>query len=137
MRKSAYGSFRGKSARVENPLIVGEQILLLNPLSDYCEFAPKNALVFGPKYPADGLIPFADWNLTSAAFVSEPNLVVSFPREPGPLFATVKPCALSQTWSALTSSPIEPSFRSRLKLAFGLALSNALILGSAPPNATR
>src|SRR3989344_7615785 len=73
-----------------------------------------NARVFGPKYPTAGEMPFAAWNAASAARVRPPNIIVSFPGEPGPLSATIKPFAFKNCWSARASSPVEPTSRSRV-----------------------
>src|SRR3989338_8929972 len=72
-------------------------------------------------------------HLARAARVSPPNLVVSFPGEPAPLAETAKPWLLRYSCSAFTSSPVEPVCRSRLKLAFTLALATALALGAGLP----
>ena len=52
-----------------------------------------NALVFGPKYPADGVMLCLIWNLINACLVREPKYVVSYPSEPGsPGVLMKKPC---------------------------------------------
>ena len=56
------------------------------------------ARVFGPKVPSAGATAFASWNLMSAALVSGPKYVVSFPGEPGPEAATVKPRSFNAVW---------------------------------------
>src|SRR3989344_5735171 len=76
------------------------------------------ARVFGPKYPTDGVMPFASWNFASAARVKPPKVVVSFPGEPGPLSAMVKPFAFRNFWSARTSSPVPPTSTSRVNTVF-------------------
>src|SRR3989344_1796890 len=94
-----------------------------------------NARVFGPKYPTAGEMPFAAWNFATAARVSPPNIVVSFPGEPGPLAATWKPLALSHTCSAFTSFPVEADVRSRANVpgAGAEGPANANISGVAVP----
>ena len=69
------------------------------------------ARVSGPKYPLAGVMLFAFWNLMSAASVAGPNAVVSLPGEPGPVDETVKPWALRNCWSALTSGSVWWSVR--------------------------
>ena len=52
--------------------------------------------------------------MTSAAFVAGPKKFVSFPLEPTPATATVKPLVLRKTWRARTSSPVIPAERERV-----------------------
>ena len=56
-----------------------------NPAGIY--IALMAARVTGPKKPTAGVIPFAFWNLMSAARVRAPKRLVSFPGEPAPLAA--------------------------------------------------
>ena len=65
-------------------------------------------------------MPFAFWNLMSAARVAPPKLVVSLPLEPGPDAATIKPLAFSHTCRAFTSAPVEPTSRLRAKVALAI-----------------
>lgn len=51
--------------------------------------------------------------------MAEPNLVVSWPIEPGPNLAIIKPLALRYFCRAMTSAPIEPIERLRLKIYLG------------------
>src|SRR3989344_5419059 len=66
-------------------------------------------------------MPFAAWSFASAPRVRAPNRSVSLPGEPGPLSATVKPCALRYCWSARTSSPVTPVSRSRVNVPLDTA----------------
>ena len=68
-----------------------------------------------PKKPAAGEMPFAVWNFARAALVALPKVVVSLPGEPVPTEATAKPCVLRKDCRAFTSSPIEPTCKSRVK----------------------
>lgn len=63
--------------------------------------------VSGPKYPAGGSIPFAFWYAASAAWVCEPKYPVA-PAGMLKLFVSRKFC------SAVTSSPVFPTVRSRV-----------------------
>jgi len=65
-------------------------IQILAKIKIYTYF-PRNTLVIDPKYPATGVIPFAFWKRMIAARVKLPNVVVSFPREPGPDDAIINP----------------------------------------------
>lgn len=90
---------------------------------------------------------FAFWNLISAAFVARPNVVVSFPAEPGPLAATVKPCAFRYFCNARTSLPTEPTVKLRVKVVLTLdelalvpvkaACTFAIVALSAPNDSSR
>ena len=82
------------------------------------------ALVSGPKYPV-GLMPTLAWYLAKAALVAGPNLVISNPGDPAPVMATLNPLEFRNCCKALTSSPIEPRVRLRLKDALGEALRKA------------
>ena len=57
----------------------------------------------------------AAWNLERADLVAGPKYMVSFPLEPAPDTDTVYPWVLRYTWRALTSVPVEPRVRERLK----------------------
>ena len=60
-------------------------------------------MVVGPKFPSDGLMPFAFWNLARALMVEGPKYVVSCPVEPLPDAATVYPWELRNIWRYMMS----------------------------------
>ena len=74
-----------------------------------------SARVRGPKNPRAGEMPFAFWNLASAARVALPKSIVSLPFEPGPAVAIVKPCAFKNSCRDFTSAPFAPEARLRVK----------------------
>jgi len=58
-------------------------------------------LVHGPNLPEEGDDrgkPLSAWKLRNAAFVSGPNMVVSFPGEPAPLWAIMYPWVFKKIW---------------------------------------
>ena len=67
--------------------------------------------MIGPKKPIAGAMLFARWNLTSAARVALPKMVISFPGEPGPAGATINPWAFKNLCNAHTSLLPIPELR--------------------------